>query len=139
MPIKTFKPYTPSRRFITVEDFSDITKKEPEKSLIVPLKKKAGRCNTGELTVRHRGGGHKRYYRIIDFKRDKYDIEAKVIAIEYDPNRSARIALVEYEDGEKRYIILPLGLKVGDKILSSKKPIEQSIGNCMPLRYIQVG
>lgn len=139
MPIKTFKPYTPTRRFITVEDFSDITKKEPEKSLIVPLNKKAGRCNTGELTVRHRGGGHKRYYRIVDFKRDKYDIEAKVIAIEYDPNRSARIALVEYEDGEKRYIILPLGLKVGDKILSSKKPIEQSIGNCMPLRYIQVG
>lgn len=139
MPIKTFKPYTPSRRFITVEDFSDITKKEPEKSLIVPLKKKAGRCNTGELTVRHKGGGHKRFYRIIDFKRDKYDVIGTIKAIEYDPNRSARIALVEYEDGEKRYIILPLGLKVGDKILSSKQPIEQSIGNCMPLRYIQVG
>lgn len=139
MPIKTFKPYTPSRRFITVEDFSDITKKEPEKSLIVPLKKKAGRCNTGELTVRHRGGGHKRFYRIIDFKRDKYGVWGTVKAIEYDPNRSARIALIEYEDGEKRYIILPLGLKVGDKILSSKEPIEQSVGNCMPLRYIQVG
>ncbi len=139
MPIKTFKPYTPSRRFITVEDFSDITKKEPEKSLIVPLKKTGGRNNKGELTVRHIGGGHKRYYRIIDFKRDKYDVVGTIIAIEYDPNRSARIALVEYEDGEKRYIICPLSIKVGDKILSSKNPIEQSVGNAMPLRHIQVG
>lgn len=139
MPIKTFKPYTPSRRFITVEDFSDITKTEPEKSLIVPLKKTGGRNNKGELTVRHIGGGHKRYYRIIDFKRDKYDIEGTVVAIEYDPNRSARIALVEYKDGEKRYIICPLGLKVGDKIVSSKGPVEHSIGNAMPLRHIQVG
>lgn len=139
MPIKTFKPYTPSRRFITVEDFSDITKKEPEKSLIVPLKKTGGRNNKGELTVRHIGGGHKRYYRIIDFKRDKFDIVGTVVAIEYDPNRSARIALIEYDDGEKRYIIHPLGLKVGDKILSSKNAIEQSVGNAMPLRYIQVG
>lgn len=139
MPIKTFKPYTPSRRFITVEDFSDVTKTEPEKSLIVPLKKTGGRNNKGELTVRHIGGGHKRFYRIIDFKRDKYDIKGKVIAIEYDPNRSSRIALIEYEDGEKRYIISPLGLKVGDIVLSSKNAIEQSIGNAMPLRYIQVG
>ncbi|MCX7716290.1 MAG: 50S ribosomal protein L2, partial [Endomicrobia bacterium] len=139
MPIKTFKPYTPSRRYITVEDFSDITKDEPEKSLILPLKKTAGRNNKGELTVRHIGGGHKRYYRIIDFKRDKYDIKGKIIAIEYDPNRSARIALVEYEDGEKRYILHPLGLKVGDVIYSSKNPIEQSVGNAMPLRHIQVG
>lgn len=139
MPIKTFKPYTPSRRFITVEDFSDITKKEPEKSLIVPLKKTGGRNNKGELTVRHIGGGHKRYYRIIDFKRDKFDVVGTVVAIEYDPNRSARIALIEYEDGEKRYIIHPLNLKVGDKIISSKNAIEQSIGNAMPLRHIQVG
>ncbi len=139
MPIKTFKPYTPSRRFITVEDYSDITKKEPEKSLIVMLKKKAGRNNYGEVTVRHQGGGNKRYYRIIDFKRDKYDIVGIVKAIEYDPNRSARIALIEYEDGEKRYIIQPLGLKVGDKVLSSRNPIDFSIGNAMPLRHIQIG
>ncbi|MCX7941393.1 MAG: 50S ribosomal protein L2 [Endomicrobia bacterium] len=139
MPIKTFKSYTPTRRFLTVEDFSDITKTEPEKSLIVPLKKTGGRNNTGELTVRHIGGGHKRYYRIIDFKRDKYDVEGTVVAIEYDPNRSARIALVEYTDGEKRYIIQPLGLKVGDKIISSKNAVEHSVGNAMPLKYIQVG
>ncbi len=139
MPIKTFKPYTPSRRFITVEDYSDITKTEPEKSLIVPLKKTGGRNNKGELTVRHIGGGNKRFYRIIDFKRDKYDIEGTIVAIEYDPNRSARIALVQYADGEKRYIILPLGLKVGDKILSSKNAIDPSIGNAMPLRHIPIG
>ena len=139
MPIKTFKPYTPSRRFITVEDYSDITKTEPEKSLIVPLKKTGGRNNKGELTVRHIGGGNKRFYRIVDFKRDKYDIGGTIISIEYDPNRSARIGLVEYADGEKRYIILPLGLKVGDKVLSSKNAIEPSIGNAMPLRYIPIG
>lgn len=139
MPIKTFKPYTPSRRFITAEDYSDITKKEPEKKLIVPLKKSAGRNNTGEICVRHRGGGNKRFYRLIDFKRDKFDIPGKVIAIEYDPNRSARIALVEYSDGERRYIIQPLGLKVGDTVLSSKNSIDLSVGNAMPLKYIQVG
>jgi len=139
MPIKTFKPYTPSRRFITVEDYSDITKTEPEKSLIVPLKKTGGRNNKGELTVRHIGGGNKKFYRIIDFKRVKYDIEGTVVSIEYDPNRSARIALVQYTDGEKRYIIVPLGLQVGDKILSSKNAIEPSTGNAMPLRYIPIG
>jgi large subunit ribosomal protein L2 len=139
MPIKTFKPYTPSRRFITVEDYSDITKTEPEKSLIVPLKKKGGRNNKGELTVRHIGGGNKKFYRIIDFKRDKYDVEGTVVSIEYDPNRSARIALVQYTDGEKRYIIVPLGLQVGDKILSSKNAIEPSTGNAMPLKYIPIG
>jgi large subunit ribosomal protein L2 len=139
MPVKTFKPYTPSRRFMSVEDFSDITKTEPEKSLIVPLKRTGGRNNTGELTVRHIGGGHKRFYRIIDFKRDKYDVEGTVIAIEYDPNRSARIALVEYPDGERRYILHPLGLKVGDRVLSSKNQIDPKIGNAMPLRYIPVG
>ena len=105
MPVKTFKPTTPGRRFFTVSDFSDITKTEPEKSLVVPLKKHAGRNNQGRITVRHRGGGHKRMYRIIDFKRDKIGIPAKVAAIEYDPNRSARIALLHYVDGEKRYII----------------------------------
>jgi len=139
MPIKTFKPYTPSRRFITVEDYSDITKTEPEKSLIVPLKKTGGRNNKGELNVRHIGGGNKKFYRIIDFKRDKYDIEGTVVSIEYDPNRSARIALVQYTDGEKRYIIVPLGLQVGDKILSSKNAIEPSTGNAMPLKYIPIG
>jgi large subunit ribosomal protein L2 len=139
MPIKTFKPYTPSRRFITVEDYSDITKTEPEKSLIVPLKKTGGRNNKGELTVRHIGGGNKKFYRIIDFKRDKYDVEGTVVSIEYDPNRSARIALVQYTDGEKRYIIVPLGLQVGDKILSSKNAIEPSTGNAMPLKYIPIG
>lgn len=139
MGIKTYKPYTPSRRFFTSDDFADITKKEPEKSLIEPLKKHAGRNNTGILTVRHRGGGHKRFYRIIDFKRDKFDIPGKVVSIEYDPNRSARISLIEYADGEKRYIIHPLGLKVGDTVLSSQKAIEPSVGNAMPIRHIQVG
>ncbi len=139
MPMKVFKPYTPTRRFITVEDYSDITKTEPEKSLIIPLKKKSGRNNTGRICVRHRGGGNKRFYRIIDFKRDKFDLPAKVIAIEYDPNRSARIALVEYPDKERRYIICPLGLKVGDTVLSSKNQIDLSVGNAMPLKYIQVG
>lgn len=139
MGIKTYKPYTPVRRFITTDDFSDITKTEPEKSLIVPLKKKGGRNNKGELTVRHRGGGNKRFYRIIDFKRDKFDVVGKVVAIEYDPNRSARIALIEYSDGEKRYIIQPSGLKVGDTVLSSKNAIDFATGNAMPIEFIPVG
>jgi len=138
MPIKTYRPYTPVRRFITTEDFSDITKKEPEKSLVVPLKKKSGRNNTGQIMVLHRGGGHKRFYRIIDFKRDKFGIKGKVIAIEYDPNRSARIALIEYEDKEKRYIIQPLGLKVGDEIVSGPDA-EIKVGNALPLENIPVG
>lgn len=138
MPIKTFKPYTPTRRFITTEDYSDITKRKPEKSLIVSLKKRGGRNNTGRTTVRHRGGGHKRYYRIIDFKRDKFDIPAKVIAIEYDPNRSARIALVEYQDGEKRYIIQPIGLKIGDEVMSGPNA-EIKNGNALTLEKIPVG
>lgn len=138
MPIKTFKPYTPVRRFITVEDFSDITKSEPEKSLIVPIKKSGGRNNTGQIMVRHIGGGHKRYYRIIDFKREKFNIPAKVVAIEYDPNRSSRIALLEYADGEKRYIIQPQGLKVGDEIMSGPDA-EVKVGNALPLANLPVG
>jgi large subunit ribosomal protein L2 len=138
MGIKTFKPYTPVRRFITVDDFSDITKLEPEKSLISIKKKKSGRNNTGQIMVRHQGGGHKRFYRIIDFKREKYGVAAKVVSIEYDPNRSCRICLVEYTDGEKRYILQPLGLKVGDTVMSGPDS-EISLGNALPLNNIPVG
>jgi large subunit ribosomal protein L2 len=139
MPVKKFKPYTPSRRFMTVADFSEITKAEPEKSLAKPLKKTGGRNNQGRITVRFRGGGHKRLYRIIDFKRwDKVGIPAKVAAIEYDPNRSARIALLHYKDGEKRYIIAPDGLKVGMEVVAGPDaPIQ--VGNALPLRFIPVG
>ncbi|MBN1824181.1 MAG: 50S ribosomal protein L2 [Endomicrobiales bacterium] len=138
MPIKTFKGYTPVRRFITVEDFSDLTKKRPEKSLTVSLRKKGGRNNTGMIMVRHKGGGHKRYYRIIDFKRDKVNVPGKVAAIEYDPNRSSRIALIEYQDGEKRYILQPVGLKVGDEVMSGAEA-EIKTGNALPLSNIPVG
>lgn len=138
MPIKTFKPYTPVRRFITVEDFSDITKNEPEKSLITPIRKKGGRNNTGQIMVRHHGGGHKRFYRIIDFKRNKHNVPGTVLAIEYDPNRSSRIALIEYADGEKRYIIQPLGLKVGDTIMAGVDA-EIKPGNTLPLINLPVG
>jgi large subunit ribosomal protein L2 len=139
MAVKKFKPYTPSRRFMTVADFSEITKTEPEKSLVKPLKKTGGRNNQGRITVRFRGGGHKRLYRIIDFKRwDKAGIPAKVAAIEYDPNRSARIALLHYADGEKRYIIAPEGLQVGQQVVAGPDaPI--SVGNALPLRFIPVG
>ncbi|OGS46634.1 MAG: 50S ribosomal protein L2 [Elusimicrobia bacterium RIFOXYD2_FULL_34_15] len=138
MGIKTYVPYTPSRRFITSDDFSDITKKTPEKSLLMPLKKNAGRGNTGHITVRHQGGGHKQMYRIIDFKRDKRNIKAEVIGIEYDPNRSSRIALVKYTDGEKRYIICPLGLKVGDTVESGDN-VDIKPGNALPLSNIPLG
>lgn len=138
MPIKVFKPYTPSRRFITTDDFSGITKDEPEKSLTISLKKKGGRNNTGQIMVRHRGGGHKRRYRIIDFKRDKFGIPAKVLAVEYDPVRSARIALLEYTDNERRYIIQPDGLKVGDTVASGPEA-EIKIGNALPLVKIPEG
>ena len=114
MPIKVYKPTSAGRRDMTGYTFEEITKSKPERALTTSLRKKGGRNNTGRVTVRHRGGGHKRRYRIIDFKRNKFDSRAEVLAIEYDPNRSARIALVQYEDGEKRYIIAPLGLKVGD-------------------------
>ena len=138
MPIKSFNPYTPSRRFITVEDFSDLTKRKPEKSLTKPLVKRGGRNNTGEVMVRHQGGGHKQRYRIIDFKRDKIDIPAKVVSIEYDPNRSSRIVLLHYADGEKRYILQPEGLKVGDTVISSSQA-EINVGNAMPLSEVPLG
>jgi len=138
MAIKKFKPTTPGRRQMTVSTFEEITSKEPEKSLVVPLRKKAGRNNQGRLTVRHRGGGHKRLYRIIDFKRDKDGIPAKVASIEYDPNRTANIALVNYADGEKRYILAPHGLKVGDTIVSGPD-VDIKVGNALPIRNIPVG
>jgi len=141
MGIKKYKPKTPSLRFTVLSDFSEITKRRPEKSLVEPLKKTGGRNNQGRITVRFRGGGHKRLYRIIDFKRDKLDVEGKVVSIEYDPNRSARIALIEYPDGEKRYILHPLGLKVGDTVISTYKENVAEIkpGNCLPLRLIPLG
>jgi len=140
MGIKKFKPTTASRRWMAISDFSDVTKKEPEKSLIVPLKKKGGRNFQGRITVRHQGGGHKRMYRVIDFKRDKLDVKCKVIAFEYDPNRSARLALVEYPDKEKRYILAPLGLNINDEIISSEQEgTEIKVGNVLPLKYIPLG
>lgn len=138
MAIKRYKPTSPARRFMTVLTYDEITKKEPEKSLVQILKSKAGRNNDGRITVRHRGGGHKRKYRIIDFKRDKVDIPAKVAAIEYDPNRTANIALLHYADGEKRYIIAPHGLQVGDTVISSENA-DIKVGNTLPLRNIPVG
>lgn len=138
MAIKKYKPITPTMRFKTGFTFEEITKKEPEESLIKPLPQKAGRNNQGRITCRHRGGGHKRQYRIIDFKRDKRDIPAKVAAIEYDPNRSARIALLHYADGEKRYILAPLGMKVGDQVKAGAKA-EIRVGNAMPLDRIPLG
>lgn len=138
MGIKKYKPTTPGRRGMTSSDFAEITKSKPEKSLIEIKSKINGRNNDGNITVRHRGGGHKRFYRIIDFKRNKIGIPAKVTAIEYDPNRSARIALVVYADGEKRYIIAPLKLKVGD-IIENGPDVEVRVGNAMPIRKIPVG
>jgi large subunit ribosomal protein L2 len=138
MAIKKYKPYTPSRRYITTSDFSDITSTTPQKSLLEPLRKSGGRNHHGHVTSRHRGGGHKRAYRRIDFKRDKHGIPAVVSTIEYDPNRNARIALVTYADGEKRYIIAPLGLTVGDKIVAGPDA-DLRTGNSMPLSRIQLG
>jgi large subunit ribosomal protein L2 len=139
MGIKKVKPTTPGRRGSSFEDFSDITKKTGEKSLMVIRKKNSGRNNQGKITIRHRGGGEKRYIRLIDFKRDKYGIPAKVATIEYDPNRTARIALLNYADGEKRYIIAPVKMKVGDKVMSSKEHIDINVGNAMPLEFIPAG
>ncbi len=138
MAIKKFKPTTPSRRFMTVSAFEGIDKVAPEKSLLEPIKKTAGRNSYGRITVRHRGGGVKRKYRIIDFKRDKDGISAEVMSIEYDPNRSANIALLQYEDGEKRYIIAPLGLKKGDKVISGDGA-DIIPGNAMTIANIPVG
>lgn len=139
MGIKTVKPTTPGRRQATFDDFSDITKNVPEKNLIIIKKRRGGRNRQGKITIRHRGGGAKRYIRIIDFKRDRFDIPAKIASIEYDPNRGARLALLQYADGVKTYIITPAGLKVGDKIVSSKKQIEIKKGNAMPIKYIPAG
>lgn len=138
MAIRKFRPITPTRRHMTIMTFEEITKTEPEKSLTEPLKKRAGRNAQGRLTVRHRGGGHKRLYRIIDFKRNKDDIPAKVAAIEYDPNRSAYIALLHYADGHKAYIIAPQNLKVGDTIISGAKA-DIKVGNTLALEDIPVG
>ena len=138
MAVKSFKPYSAGRRFMTVASFEEITTDKPEKSLVERLKKHGGRNQQGRLTVRHQGGGHKRLYRIIDFKRTKDGIPAKVATIEYDPNRSARIALLNYVDGEKRYIIAPNGLKVGDMVESGPNA-DIKPGNCLPLKNIPVG
>ena len=138
MGIKTYNPYTPSRRNMTGLDFSDITKSTPEKSLCVAIPKNAGRNNQGKITVRHQGGGSKKKYRIIDFKRLKDDVPATVAAIEYDPNRTANIALLNYADGEKRYILAPVGLTVGMKVMNGKNA-EIRIGNCLPLSEIPIG
>ncbi|MFH0877837.1 MAG: 50S ribosomal protein L2 [Candidatus Omnitrophota bacterium] len=140
MAIRKYKPTTPGRRWANLPDFEEITKKTPEKSLVEPLNKTGGRNNMGRITTRHIGGGHKRLYRIVDFRRDKFDVPAKVLAIEYDPNRSCRIALVQYKDGEKRYNLAPLGLSVGEEIMSTTTAsAEIKTGNAMPLRYIPLG
>ena len=138
MGIKQFKPTTPSRRGMTVSTFEEITKNKPEKSLVTTLKKNAGRNSYGRITVRHHGGGSRRKYRIIDFKRKKIDMAATVIAIEYDPNRSANIALIQYEDGEKAYILAPIGLKVNDKVMSGVNA-DIKPGNALPISSIPVG
>jgi large subunit ribosomal protein L2 len=138
MAIRQRKPTSPSSRFTALDDFSGITKTKPEKSLLEPIKKTGGRNNYGRVTIRRQGGGHKRRYRIIDFRRNKDGVPAKVASIEYDPNRSARIALLHYADGEKRYILCPDGLAVGAKVLSGDK-YDPDPGNCMPLKNIPLG
>ena len=138
MPIRQFRPVTASSRFRSVPDFSEITREEPEKSLVEPLKKSGGRDNHGHISMRRRGGGHKRKYRIIDFRRDKFGVSATVREIEYDPNRSARIALVEYADGERRYILHPKGLKVGDSVVSGPGS-DIRTGNSLPLSEVPLG
>ena len=138
MAIKTYRPTSPGRRQMSTSDFRDITRSEPERALTVSLSKTGGRNNHGHITLRHRGGGHKRRYRLIDFKRNKLGVPAKVAAIEYDPNRSARIALLNYADGEKRYILAPIGLSVGDTVITSAHA-DIKPGNCLKLKYIPVG
>ncbi|MDD5475653.1 MAG: 50S ribosomal protein L2, partial [Syntrophales bacterium] len=138
MGIKTYKPTSPGRRSQTVSTFEEVTRKSPEKSLLRPLKKSGGRNNNGRMTSRYKGGGHKRRYRIIDFKREKTDIPGRVTSIEYDPNRSSRIALVSYMDGEKRYILAPVGLKPGDTVISSESA-DVKPGNALPLSNIPLG
>lgn len=138
MAIKVYKPTSPGRRNMSGHTFEEITRSEPERSLVVPVRKRAGRNHRGTITIRHRGGGHKRRYRIIDFKRDKVGIPARVASIEYDPNRSARIALLVYADGEKRYIIAPQGLMAGDRVMSGSGA-EIHVGNALPLMDIPPG
>lgn len=138
MGVKTYKPVTPTQRFKTTSDFKEITSIEPEKSLLKPLKKSGGRNSNGRITIRRRGGGHKRHYRVVDFKREKFGIPAKVDSIQYDPNRSARIALLVYHDGEKRYILAPEGLNIGDTLMSGPDA-DVRIGNSLPLSKIPVG
>ncbi len=139
MGIKKHKPTSPGRRWMTGYTFEEITKSKPERSLVEPLRKRAGRNAYGRVTVRHRGGGHARRYRVIDFKRNKPSVPARVASIEYDPNRSARIALLNYVDGEKRYILAPLGLKVNDVVVSGQENIEVRVGNAMPLERVPLG
>ncbi len=138
MAIKRYKPYTPSRRHMTVSAFDEITKSTPEKSLVVHIKKNSGRNNQGKITVRHKGGGAKIKYRMVDFKRNKDNIPAKVVGIEYDPNRTANIALIVYADGAKSYILAPVGLKVGDTVMSGVEA-EVRVGNTLPMRAIPIG
>jgi large subunit ribosomal protein L2 len=138
MGIRNLRPTTPGTRWMTVPTFEEITKSKPEKSLLEPLKKSGGRNTNGHITSRHRGGGHKRFYRILDFKRDTRGVNAKVLAIEYDPNRSARIALLQYAGGEKKYILAPDGLKVGE-IVTAGPEVDIKVGNAMPLAHIPVG
>ena len=139
MSVRKLKPITPGQRFRVVNEFDTITTDKPEKSLLVPLKKTGGRNNQGKMTMRYIGGGHKKKYRIIDFKRNKFGVDAKVVSIEYDPNRTAFIALIQYTDGEKRYIIAPAGLKVDQVIVSGQENIAPEIGNAMPLSQIPLG
>ncbi|MBU0531382.1 MAG: 50S ribosomal protein L2 [Candidatus Uhrbacteria bacterium] len=139
MPVKRYKPTTPGRRISSVDTFSDVTKSKPEKKLVKSQKQKAGRNAQGKITVRHRGGGAKRHVRVIDFKRTKFDVPATVAAIEYDPGRGARIALLHYADGEKAYMVAPVGLKVGSVIVSSNKKGEITVGNRFPIEKIPVG
>ncbi len=140
MGMKKFKPVTSTLRHTIISDFEEITKSKPEKSLLRPLRRTGGRNMYGRITARYHGGGHKRMYRLLDFRRDRIDVEAEVVAIEYDPNRSARIALIRYPDGMKSYIIAPLELKTGDKIISTiDKDVEIKPGNCMPLRRVPLG
>ncbi|MBF0353173.1 MAG: 50S ribosomal protein L2 [SAR324 cluster bacterium] len=138
MSIQKFKPTSPGRRSMSGFGFEEITTSEPEKSLLAPLKRKGGRNNQGRISVRHQGGGHKKHYRIIDFKRNKFNIEAKVVSIEYDPNRNARISLLHYVDGEKRYILTPEGLNVGDTVVSGES-VDIRVGNALPLKAIPIG
>ena len=139
MAIRKYKPTTPGRRISSVDSFSDITKKKPEKSLLKKRKQQAGRNSQGKITVRHRGGGAKRHVRVIDFKRTKFDVPATVASIEYDPGRGARIDLLQYADGDKKYMVAPIGLKVGDKVVSSQKKGEIKVGNRFPIENIPAG